>query len=63
MAMAFIACSFSLTRDRSRIRTVFRSSPAAVARAMSALVMIPAGRPVHWPSRTTRAVAPACFIR
>jgi hypothetical protein len=44
IAMAFTACSFLLTRDGSQHRTLFRSLPAATARAMSALVMFPTGR-------------------
>jgi hypothetical protein len=44
MAMAFIACSFLLTRDRSRHRTLFRSSPAATARAILPLDQAAGGR-------------------
>jgi hypothetical protein len=62
VAMAFIACSSQLS-SRSRIRISFRSSPAATARAMSAFVMIPAGRLGHRMSTTTRATTSACFIR
>jgi hypothetical protein len=57
-----IACSSQLS-SRSRIRISFRSSPAATARAMSAFVMIPAGRLGHRLSTTTRATTSACFIR
>ena len=43
-------------------RTSLRSFPAAMARVMSASVMMPAGWPVC-ASVTMRAVVPACFIR
>src|SRR5690242_1860718 len=43
-------------------RTSLRSFPSAMARAMSASVMRPAGWPVC-SSVTMRAVVPACFIR
>ena len=47
----------------SWIRTSFGSFPSATVWTMSASVMMPMGRLVSWPSRTTSAVAPACLIR
>ncbi len=48
---------------RSRIRTSFTSFRSATARTMSASVIRPSGRLACSSSTTTRAVAPACFIR